>query len=802
MRQYLPNLAIFIVLAAALIGGWWYVNKTFFPPPEPKPPEPAKPYREAILALAGTATGTTEPAKSLILHTTPPSFEKPAEKPKDPPKPIEPPKITPAEPVELIALGDPTFFTHLLLTTRGGAIQQLTLTRFDEADRLGREVKGPGGKPQPLRLIPGVIRKRSDHSLTDIHANPELDRPPTLVPGRVPVDVLPQLSEPSYVILHYPAEDDPLRDAKDPDRMNDDYPSPELGTRTWTVVEKVQPTDGGEWRVAFETTLGAPYFLKLRKTYTLKPKEYHVGFTLDVTPLPGRAKGKGIFRYQIAGPRGLPVEGEWYTSAYRNALTGKLTSRGGAYRDFQDSATITTKSGGDKVPRGEDIFAYAAVATQYFASAIALDDTQSATVRAKMWDYVRPTREPLPGDHPEQPFLGDISIRAVASPIDPEEPVSHKYLIYDGPAKVRLLKMMAEKADDDRVVDEELVDRYLDKLSLKTMTDYHSPNFFGRLANAIWWSDVVIMFTNLMHSVLYGLHRYTGLPWGVCIIILTVFVRMMLMIPSRKQQIVMARQQEKMARMKPEIDKLQEKYKDNPEMLRTEKAKLMFQHGMNPMSTMGGCLLLFAQMPVFMGLYFCLQESVFFRLQDFLWVPNLAAPDMTVWWTEQIPYLSSPENLGGSIYLGPFLNVLPLLSTSLIFIQQRLTMPPPTDEVQEQQQKMMKFMIVFMAVFFYKVPAGLCLYFICSTSWALMERKLIPKPKAVLAAAAAQAAPAGQSTEAPTNGSGGGFLSRMKTRVEEMRQQADDQTRRQIRNDQPPSPGPGGPRDKKKKRKK
>jgi YidC/Oxa1 family membrane protein insertase len=51
-------------------------------------------------------------------------------------------------------------------------------------------------------------------------------------------------------------------------------------------------------------------------------------------------------------------------------------------------------------------------------------------------------------------------------------------------------------------------------------------------------------------------------------------------------------------------------------------------------------------MPVMMGLYFCLQESVFFRLQPFLWVENLAAPDMLMWWGEGIPFISTPDNIG------------------------------------------------------------------------------------------------------------------------------------------------------------
>ena len=55
--------------------------------------------------------------------------------------------------------------------------------------------------------------------------------------------------------------------------------------------------------------------------------------------------------------------------------------------------------------------------------------------------------------------------------------------------------------------------------------------------------------------------------------------------------------------------------------------------------------------------------------------------------------------------------------------------PPPTDEQQEAQQKMMTYMMVFMGFMFYKVAAGLCIYFIASSIWGLAERKLLPKTK-------------------------------------------------------------------------
>ena len=62
-------------------------------------------------------------------------------------------------------------------------------------------------------------------------------------------------------------------------------------------------------------------------------------------------------------------------------------------------------------------------------------------------------------------------------------------------------------------------------------------------------------------------------------------------------------------------------------------------------------------------------------------------------------------------------------------LQQKMFTPPPTDEQQEAQQKMMTYMMVFMGFMFYKVAAGLCIYFIASSLWGLAERKLLPKTK-------------------------------------------------------------------------
>jgi YidC/Oxa1 family membrane protein insertase len=78
-------------------------------------------------------------------------------------------------------------------------------------------------------------------------------------------------------------------------------------------------------------------------------------------------------------------------------------------------------------------------------------------------------------------------------------------------------------------------------------------------------------------------------------------------------------------------------------------------------------------------------------------------------------------------WLGPYLNILPIISVAFMMFHQKMFTPPPTDEQQVLQQRMMKFMMLFFALMFFKVPAGLCIYFITSSAWGLAERKLLPK---------------------------------------------------------------------------
>ncbi len=225
--------------------------------------------------------------------------------------------------------------------------------------------------------------------------------------------------------------------------------------------------------------------------------------------------------------------------------------------------------------------------------------------------------------------------------------------------------------------------------------------------------------------------------YGIAIILLTMVVRG-LMFPLGRKQALAA---QKMQVLQPHLKAIQEKYKDDKERLTKETFGLYKKHGVNPM---GGCIPALIQLPIFVGLWQALNTSVPLRHATFLWIRDLAAPDMLFHLPFEVPWLG-----------WTWFNLLPFLVVSLMLVQTQLFSPPATTPEAEQTQKMMKFMMVFMGVMFYKVPSGLGIYFITSSVWAIGERLLLPK----ITHADLIAAPAADEDEAggdKPGGKGGG----------------------------------------------
>jgi YidC/Oxa1 family membrane protein insertase len=749
------NLVFFLILSFLILVTSMWVQHKFFPPPQrpEKKPAPAAAAefpnnpalwsdlqaRSAAMALSaavpGGASGFVAATDiAVALHAGEERRLLLAKKQE--PRP-QPPKEAPAALVKHTepTLGDDTSHLKVRLTSRGAAVLRVVLNRFQKADARGlpvwRQVDGKR-TPEPLELVPEL-------------QNAQL---------------------PSNLLLHY-----------NPNKDSDDRPLPELGTINWELVEEVVGDDKESWRVVFRTDVLPD--VTLTKTYTLGKGDYHLGLSVNIKRKNNPARTTPLrFRYQLASAHGLPVEGTWYTQIFRNALIGTEDLKGSLWRELQDLSHISKKGGGDPVARSGDRFIrYAGVAVQFFASLVVVDPDQGAGEgdgkRSQFFlDHARPTLEyasikgqvrsndlqknefvlsaddkidykfrladgldlPRPGssvqviwtsdtsdrmvatqilggEHLHDLIPDDIAVRVVTEPIQLDKPgdeVTHRYLLYNGPVKVRLLGQFSGAA----AVDDKLREYYENDLHLRTLTDY------GKYSV---WTDLLIFCTNMMHGILGFLHRVIP-NYGLCIILLTFIVRGAMHPISRRQ----AQTSLRMQQMAPEIQKLKEKYKGDRQALGMAQMELYRKHGVNPM---GGCLVVLLQMPIFLGLYYALGESIHLRLAPFLWIENLAAPDMLIWWSEKIPWISTPDSHGSLLYLGPYFNLLPVIAVAFMIVQQSMLTPPPADEQQAMQYKMMKYMMIFFGIMFYKVAAGLCVYFIVSSIWGLAERKLLPKKK-------------------------------------------------------------------------
>jgi YidC/Oxa1 family membrane protein insertase len=311
-------------------------------------------------------------------------------------------------------------------------------------------------------------------------------------------------------------------------------------------------------------------------------------------------------------------------------------------------------------------------------------------------------------------------------------------------------------------------------------------NFGGMCASCTFeW------MSNLLLWILHTLHDRVLHDWAMAIIFLVLIVRTVLHPVTKWSQIRMARFGKQMSAVAPKQKQLQEKYKNDPKKLQEETAKLWREEGISP-TGMLGCLPMLLQMPVWIALYAVLFFSVELRhSRAFYGVFQSLQPDGWPTW-QFLGDLSKPDTLIafsdtlnipliGSL-IGPVhgFNILPVLLATVFFIQQKYLTPPTTATLtpeQEMQQKMMKWMMVFLfPIAMYNAPSGLAIYFICNSTFAILESRYIrahmdkydllnvEKMKAERAARAARRPGAAPREE--------GFLARLQRLAEEKQKEA------------------------------
>ena len=196
-----------------------------------------------------------------------------------------------------------------------------------------------------------------------------------------------------------------------------------------------------------------------------------------------------------------------------------------------------------------------------------------------------------------------------------------------------------------------------------------------------FFSDLFSPIIHLLQMILGAFYTVTssvGLEsYGFPIILLTILIKLVTYPLTVKQVKSMKAMQE----IQPKMKKIQEKYKNNPQMLQQKTGELFREAGVNPLT---GCLPLLVQMPILMGMYYALFNLAYpsEAAAVFLWLPSMSDPDP--------------------------LYILPVLSALTTFIQQKMT----STEMNAQMKIMMTVMPLFIGWISLNFPSGLVLYWV------------------------------------------------------------------------------------------
>ena len=195
----------------------------------------------------------------------------------------------------------------------------------------------------------------------------------------------------------------------------------------------------------------------------------------------------------------------------------------------------------------------------------------------------------------------------------------------------------------------------------------------------LWFISKIIFW------VMKLIHHFVG-NWGWSIILTTIVIKLLFYPLSDKSFRSMA----KMRKLQPRMAKLKERHGGDRQAMSKATMEMYRKEKVNPL---GGCLPIVIQIPVFIALYWVIMQSVeLYQAPWWLWIKDLSVHD---------PYY-----------------ILPVLMGGLMFVQQKLSPPPPDPT----QAKVMMFMPVIFTVFFLQFASGLVLYWVTNTLVTILHQ--------------------------------------------------------------------------------
>ena len=297
-----------------------------------------------------------------------------------------------------------------------------------------------------------------------------------------------------------------------------------------------------------------------------------------------------------------------------------------------------------------------ALETQFFAIAMIMDPSSQSAIR--IFDTTK-----LGEDSVVQKMAIETKARVVT--------------IFGGPKDDKLLEQVQASTGAD----------------LPNVVDW---GFFGFLARP-------------MYMALRWIHSYVG-NWGWAIVIITLIIKIIFFPITQKSMVSMRHTQQRMGKLQPKIRYIKEKYREKRDaesrrQMNQEMMDLYAKEGVNPMSSLSGCMPLLLQLPILYGMYNVLSIATPLRGAPWMmWVKDLSVAD-PLW-------------------------VTPIVMGATMLLQQIMSMTKTEDPQQKSQQRMMLFMPIMFTWFFINLPSGLVLYWLTNNVLGIGQQYLINRTAA------------------------------------------------------------------------
>lgn len=412
------------------------------------------------------------------------------------------------------------------------------------------------------------------------------------------------------------------------------------------LFEPTVSKEGENTIVTMRLKSSANAFLEYR--YVIKPNNYMLDFTVKTVGLANVINGSN------------PADLDWQLKAYRNeksiSYENRYTEMVYEYEGDKDHYLSASSATDEATEKDVNFIAF----RQHFFTSILLTDTTFKTAVLKSENLVK-------DEEVDTVFTKNFQASVPLEFKGGE--LNYNMNLYFGPASYDILTKYEGKN--------------LDKVM---------PLGWGIFG---WINEYVFI-------PVFGILA-SFLPYGIAIIALTILVRLVMSPITYKSYVSQA----KMKLIRPEINEINEKYKDDAMKKQQETMKLYSAAGVNPMA---GCLPALAQIPVFYALFQFFPSAFDLRQKSFLWADDLSSYDNIIQLPFRIPFY------------GDHVSLFPILASIAIFFYMKMTtgdqpqMAP--QEGMPDMSKIMKIMIyispLMMLFFFNNYASGLSLYYFVS----------------------------------------------------------------------------------------